>query len=83
MRVSSIYLLIGAVSEYIPISEVKNNQFIKKGTMGLGFNAFENFVETEDDGLIRFTPAEKSEEETDARGKKNKVAKRGIEEGRD
>ncbi|MFA6096083.1 MAG: hypothetical protein WC788_00470 [Candidatus Paceibacterota bacterium] len=47
--------------------------------MGLGFNAFENFVETEDDGLIKFTPAEKSEEETDAKGKKNKGVRRGME----
>lgn len=46
--------------------------------MGLGFNAFENFVDTEDDGLIKFTPAEKSEEEGDAESKQYKETKRQV-----
>jgi len=46
--------------------------------MGLGFNPFEDFVETEDDGPKKFIPAEKSEEEVDIDSKQYKEIKREI-----
>lgn len=49
--------------------------------MGSGFNAFENFVETEDDGPKKFIPAEKSEEEADVDSKQYKEIKREIKKG--
>lgn len=44
--------------------------------MGMGFNAFENFVETEDDDYGKFVPEEKPEEEADVKSKKCKKIRR-------
>ena len=46
--------------------------------MGLGFNAFEDFVDTEDDGFKKNIFVEKPEEEVDVESKQYKEIKRGI-----
>lgn len=44
--------------------------------MGSGFNAFEDFVETEDEGLKKEIFTEKSEEEADDESRKPKKTAR-------
>lgn len=74
----STYILLNAImnSCFIGKSEIRNNQLIKKGTMGSGFNAFEDFVETEDEGLKKEIFTEKSEEEADDESRKPKKSAR-------